>query len=67
MFTKGETINPYEEKGEPEPEPAQPNAEPTGGLEVEELDLGDDLMALQPNFDEDEEDVGEGYRFNEKI
>ena len=58
MFTKGDTIHPDEEKGaEKAPE----------GLEVEELDLGDDLMALQPNFDEDEdEEVGDDYRFNEK-
>ena len=44
---------------------------PQGGLDVEELDLGDDLLALEPQFqrdpeDEDDEDVDENYRFNEK-
>ena len=49
MFTKGETIKLDKEKGEPEPLPHQQMLNP-GGLEVEELDLGDDLMALQPNL-----------------
>ena len=61
MFTKGEVINPEEVVSQPN----QFKQESIEGLDVEELDLGDDLMALQPKFEEEDEELDD-YRFNEK-